>query len=376
MPDAPSPMPDPPRDDLLRALFHGAPVAVLVTDAQLRVVAANEAAGRLLGVAPADILGRPMALLVPPDRRGLLERLLQRAAQRNEGADFAVTLPGPGGEVRHLAVVLVPAPDPAGGPAGVAPPGRPVGVAAWILDETRRRHLADRLAQVDKMASLATLARGVAHHFNNILGGVATLVDYALGGSDPVVMKRALQTTAEAIARAAKITQSLLSYAAKDHAPSDLADLTEVLLHFVNLVEKPLAQKSIRLELDLHPVPVWAVETRRLNQVLHNLLDNAEEAMPHGGTVTIALDRAGDEVVLTFADTGCGIDPRLLPRVFEPFFTTKGLLAGGDKVNPGLGLSIVHGIVTEMGGRISVESTPGQSTRFVIALPIHKDSQA
>ena len=86
--------------------------------------------------------------------------------------------------------------------------------------------------------------------------------------------------------------------------------------------------------------------------------------------VTLTLDRQGEEAVLTFADTGSGIDPRSLPLVFEPFFTTKGLLAGGNKANPGLGLSVAHGIIVDMGGRITVESRAGQGTRFTIAFPM------
>jgi signal transduction histidine kinase len=120
---------------------------------------------------------------------------------------------------------------------------------------------------------------------------------------------------------------------------------------------------------------VLAVEANRMQQVLGNLLTNAEEAMPAGGTVTLTLDRDGSDVRLTFADTGCGIDPKSLPLVFEPFFTTKGLLAGGDRANPGLGLSIVHGIVTEMGGRISVESQLGQYARFTIRLPVPNEGE-
>ena len=117
-------------------------------------------------------------------------------------------------------------------------------------------------------------------------------------------------------------------------------------------------------------MPVLAVDANRMQQVLGNLLTNSEEAMPAGGTVTLGLRTEGSCARLTFDDTGGGIDPRHLGLVFEPFFTTKGLLAGGNKANPGLGLSIVHGIITEMGGRIAVESAPNERTRFTIDLPI------
>jgi signal transduction histidine kinase len=275
-------------------------------------------------------------------------------------SEFEVQLTGPGSKARDLMVVLSPIPGP---------DGASLGVAAWIVDETTRKRLGERLVQAEKMASLGTLAGGVAHHFNNILGGVATFVDFALTSGDRQAMHRALQMTAEAAARASRITQSLLTFAEHDQRRADLADLTEVVLTFVHLVERPLEERRIRLHLDLHPVPIVPVETNQMHQILGNLLTNAEEAMPDGGTITINLDRPDERIVLTFGDTGCGIRPEHQPLVFEPFFTTKGLLAGGDQASPGLGLSVVHGLVLEMGGSISLESEPLKGTRFFISFP-------
>jgi two-component system, cell cycle sensor histidine kinase and response regulator CckA len=354
-------------DSFYRRLFECAPVAMIATDSCFRVVAANAPAGRLLGEEPPRMIGRFLWSLVPAPRRRLLERLLHRSADGGEMTEFNVNLPDTEGKTRWLAVLLSPLRDSHGGPAGVA---------AWIIDETQRKRLADRARQMEKMASLGTLAGGIAHHFNNILGGVATFVDFALTSDDPLAMRRALAMTADAVTRAAKITQGLLSFASKDHFRSDLSDLTEVILTFVHLVERPLAEKNIRVRLDLHPIPVLAVEGNRMQQVLGNLLTNAEEAMPAGGTIEIALDKDGNDARLMFADTGCGIDQRHIALVFEPFFTTKGLLAGGDRANPGLGLSIVHGIITEMGGRIAVESRQGEYTKFTIRLPISRKENA
>ena len=247
--------------------------------------------------------------------------------------------------------------------------GKPAGVVAWVSDITGRTRMAERLAAAEKMAALGTLAGGVAHHFNNILGGVATFVDYALTSADPAAARRALQMTAEATARVAKLTQSLLSFAEQGTRRFDLADLTEVALTFVHLVERPLAERGIKLELELESVPIIAVEANRMHQLLGNLLTNAEEAMPDGGHVTLRVHADATWVCLDFADTGGGIPPENLPMVFEPFFTTKGLLAGGNAGNPGLGLSVVHGIVTEMGGEIAVTSKPGQGARFRVRFP-------
>lgn len=347
--------------DFYRDLVQHAAVALVAADANFNIVCINSNAEHLLNVRAGDMLGQPMANVVPPERRKLFNRLIRRTMLRNVSSEFAIRLPDANGEHRHLHVVLSCVPGGTGGSAGVT---------AWVVDQTNRIRVDERLAQAEKMASLGTLAGGVAHHFNNILGGVATFVDFALTSGDVSSMRRALQMTAEASSRAANITQSLLSFASKDTHRFDMADLTEVVLTFVHLVERPLAEKNIRAQVDLRPVPILAVEANRMHQVLGNLLTNAEESMPNGGTITIAIDREGDEVRLSFSDTGSGIESRHLPLVFEPFFTTKGLLSGGNKANPGLGLSVVHGIITDMGGRITVESKLNEWTRFTISLPL------
>jgi len=346
--------------DFFRRLCEHAPVALIATDERVDVRHCNAAAAELIGRPAEEIIGRPLVEIVPEARRKLLARLLERTVGRAERSELELRAAGPDGRERQLLVVLSAVPAPAGGAGGVA---------AWIVDETHRKELAERLVRAEKMASLGTLAGGVAHHFNNILGGVATFADFALSSGEPDAMRRALQMAAEAAARAARITQSLLTFAEGDHRRRDLADLTEVVLTFAHLIERPLEEKHIRLHLDLRPVPVVAVESNRMHQVLGNLLTNAEDAMPTGGTITLVTHATDQEVMLTFADTGCGISPEHQALVFEPFFTTKGLLAGGDRANPGLGLSIVHGLVQEMGGRVELHSEMGRGTSFTIAFP-------
>lgn len=365
-----TPIPDAPAsvgDGFYRQMLQQAAVAMIATDARYNIVCWNAAADDLLGVRGAEMIGKPIDQAIPHPRRKLLMKLVHRTATQGHASQFEVRLTDVHGRPRELMAVISPIPAQDGAPGGPAQ-----GVAIWIVDQTQRKRLAERLAQTEKIASLGTLAGGVAHHFNNILGGVTTFVDFALTSGDVASMRRALQMTAEAASRATKITQSLLSFAEQDSHRTDLADLTEVLLTFAHLVERPLTERQIKLELDLKAVPIVAVEANRMHQALGNLLTNAEEAMPHGGKVRIALDRAGDEARVTFSDTGGGIKPQHLALVFEPFFTTKGLLAGGDHANPGLGLSVVHGIVIEMGGRIEVQSKLGEGATFTIFLPLKK----
>jgi len=341
-------------------------MALIATDAEFNIVLWNDAAAELLETKREDMLGRPITEAVASNRVKLFERLLHRTAERGETSKFEVKVSSRGGREKQLMVVLSPIPGE---------DGRVEGVAAWVVDQTQRKQLSEQLAQAERMASLGTLAGGVAHHFNNILGGVATFVDFALTGGDTAAMKRALRMTAEAAARAAKITQSLLSFAKKDLHRTDLADLTEVALTFSHLVERPLAERSITLTLDLRPVPIVPVEANRMHQALGNLLTNAEEAMSDGGAIFIGIDQVGDRVVLTFEDTGPGIEAEDLQHVFEPFFTTKGVATGGDRSNPGLGLSVVHGIILQMGGEIRVESVPDKGTRFLLSFAVQGQPQ-
>lgn len=356
-----APTPRTPLDaDFFQRLAESSPAALIATDAQLNVICWNRSAMKLFGRSEEQMRGQPLASIAGEKRRAVLQRLLERTLRDGQTREFEVEHPDDGGMVRTLMAVVGPAPDAEGNTAGIA---------AWVRDITNRKRLADQLAAAEKMASLGTLAGGVAHHFNNILGGVATFVDYALTSNDPVSMRRALQMTSEAATRVAKITQSLLSFAEQDKRRVDLADLTEVVLTFVHLVERPLADRGIRLVLDLHPAPIIAIEANRMHHVLGNLLTNSEEAMPEGGEVRLKLHADENWVMLDFCDSGAGIAPEALPLVFEPFFTTKGLLAGGDKANPGLGLSVVHGIITELGGEISATSEPDQGTCMHIRFP-------
>jgi signal transduction histidine kinase len=182
-------------------------------------------------------------------------------------------------------------------------------------------------------------------------------------------MKRALQITSQAAARAGRITSELLSFATADHQGTDLSDLIEAILTVAHMAEKPLAGAGIVLKLDLEPGPIFPVETAQINRVLRNLLDNAREAMPGGGEITIGVIFDKAVAVLTVTDTGCGIAKENIGHVFEPFFTTKGSSAPGEADHAGLGLCTVHGIVQKMGGCIEVASQQGKGAKFSIFLP-------
>jgi len=340
--------------------------AIIATDCQGIIIGWNRAAELLFSAESAKMTGCHIERVVPESRRELLRTAIERAITQKQISEFEIShSKAEQGDSQSLLMSITPVMDQN---------EQILGLSMWVLDITNRKHLQNQLIQAEKMASLGTLASGVAHHFNNIIGGVATFVDYALGGDNPQADRRALQMTAEAAERISNITSSLLTFAEKDIRQFDLSDMTEVIMTFSQLVEKSLAEKDIKLELHLQAVPIYEVPGSRIHQVLGNLLDNAEFVMPDGGTVTIGLRSEGDNLVMSFSDTGSGIGTNDLPHVFDPFFTTKGVMAGGSHRGSGLGLSVVHGIISELGGQASAESEPGKGTTFTIRLPIHRNS--
>lgn len=349
-----------------RALVDCVGVAIIDTDLSGRIVSCNRAAAEIFAPDSPAVLGPNIADAFPGPSRPLLQKAIKEVAAGRIPAQFEIDLPLTGRSPVTLAVIITAIRDQH---------DRTLGLALCLHDISRRKALREQLTVAEKTASLGTLASGVAHHFNNIIGGVATFVDFALNSANPQTTRRALQMTAEAANRISHITESLLTFAAKDTRQFDLSDLTEVVLTFSHLVEAPLAEKNIELRIDLQPVPIFEVAGSRMHQVLGNLLDNAELAMPDGGAVTIELKREGADLLLRFTDTGQGVDPKDIPRVFEPFFTTHGVEAGGDRSNIGLGLSVVQGIVQEYGGAIEVQSRLGAGTTFIMHFPIDRSKK-
>jgi signal transduction histidine kinase len=226
------------------------------------------------------------------------------------------------------------------------------------------------LRQQEKLASLGTLAAGLAHEINNPMGIIASRIELMLMESDtnglPAQTRDDLQVLQRNVQRVAQIVRGLLSFARqapRERAPVDLNLAVEETLQ---LAERQMARTGIEVCTLLdRTLPALAGDLTALEQVTLNLLTNAREALAGPGKVTIetrpAPGRAG-WIQLVIADTGPGIPPHALPRIFDPFFTTK-------PQGTGLGLSLSYGIVQAHGGVIDVESIPGRGTTFVLSFP-------
>jgi two-component system cell cycle sensor histidine kinase/response regulator CckA len=231
-------------------------------------------------------------------------------------------------------------------------------------DLTAQHQMEAQLRQAQKMEAVGQLAAGVAHEFNNLLQALMSMA--AIMRLRAVTSEIAdLGTEMESqIKRGAGITQQLLLFSRSRAIEKTDLDLRDQVQKASVLLQR-LIPETIRIVVETSSarLPVEG-DAGQMQQVLLNLAINARDAMPGGGILTLRAGRCGGETFLEVEDTGHGVDQSTIGHMFEPFFTTKGVGKGS-----GLGLAVVHGIVEQHGGRIEVESIPGQGSRFRVILP-------
>ncbi len=249
-----------------------------------------------------------------------------------------------------------------------------------MVDITRQRELEESLRQSHKLEAVGQLAGGVAHDFNNLLAVIladSSMLSDELGPDDP--RQADAVEIRQAAERAAVLTRQLLTFSRKQVLSPEALDLDTVTRELAKMLGRLIGEDQRLIIRPGHALATVEIDRGQLEQIIVNLAVNARDAMPGGGTITIAtrnqvLDQsltsatgelpAGGYVVLSVSDTGHGIAPEVLPRIFEPFFTTKGPTHG-----TGLGLATVYGAVTQARGAVAVHSEPGAGACFEVYLP-------
>jgi two-component system, cell cycle sensor histidine kinase and response regulator CckA len=407
------------RDLLFQAMFEGAAIGIGICRLDGRILEANPALSRMLGYSQQELARAHARELFPelhrdlspgnsspdecrPDERWVGELMrgerdcfeIDKLCRRSDGAEFW----------GHLTVSL-------------GRDARRHFLIAMLADATERKRAEERLRQAEKMEAMGRLAGGIAHDFNNLLTGILLYCDLLVaglkggvlendglqndglenhglgnagsggGGMEPGRLCQHVEEVRMAGEQGAALTRELLAIARKQAAEPRPIQINEVVASSKNLLRRLIGEQiELVVVLDplLDPAPDSGVglvlaDPAQLRQVLLNLVLNARDAVPQGGTITLStraaefpgeVSRKGEAggsrraVSLVVSDNGCGMDVETRARLFEPFFTTKKPGQG-----TGLGLATVQRIVTEAGGTIEVESEPGRGTSMAVFFP-------
>jgi PAS domain S-box-containing protein len=307
-----------------------------------------------------------MSLVHPEDRLAALTFV--EAALQSENFELLYRMISADGEVRQVRDIVTVTRDP---------DGRIQRLRGVITDITERQEIAARLTQAQKMEAVGQLAGGIAHDFNNLLTIVSGYARRLSARSDLVTARPDLEQILLAADRAAELTRQLLAFARRGHTSASLIDVSALARELEPMVRRLLAA-DIVFEFQLAPgLPQVMMDRTGLEQIMMNLMINASDAMPAGGTLRVTTRErsvSGEEaavhglepgpyVQLAIADTGTGMAPETVERIFEPFFSTKG------ERGTGMGLATVYGTVDQADGWIDVTSSLGEGTTFTVLLP-------
>ncbi|MBN9160360.1 MAG: PAS domain S-box protein [Myxococcales bacterium] len=344
-----------------RLLASASPIGIFLTDANGAVLYANPRVARIWNMTEEEPLGAGWQLRLHPDDR---ERVLRESRAAFDGGhelDFEYRLIWPDGLLRHVHVWMAPIRD------GL----RVTGFVGGVQDETERHALAQRTRQRERMESLGALAGGIAHDFNNVLSVVFSHVESAMAEAGPDVgIRHNLEAIRTAGQHARDLVRQILTFCRTTERPAaERVDLGAVVREGLSLLRSTLpATIGFDIRMPVEPVVVLGDATE-LQQILVNLCTNAAHAMSSHGTISVRLEAVGTapngEAVLSVSDTGCGMTAETQSRIFEPFFTTR---RGGG--GTGLGLPVVHGLVTAHGGTIKITSAPQEGATFLVSLPL------
>ena len=341
--------------------------SLIVIKPDLTINLMNRATCELLGYAEDELLGEPIDKIF---HKGISfeKTLLKELMEKGFVSDYEMSYRTRDGEkiqVSFLGSVMYKEGNDI---------NTPIGAICLAHDMRAINELQDQVSQSEKMASIGILAAGVAHEIKNplaiILQGIEFLKFSLSSKTDNASLKDSVERIKNATLRADKIVKDLLDFSRQTSFTLEELDASSVIEETILLVGHQLSLKGIRIIRQfLHGLPKIIADSNQIKQVFINILVNAVEAMPDGGTITISLqlyDSRPEEKYLqiAFADTGCGIPQDEIQKVFEPFFSTKSKTG-----STGLGLSVTRGIIVKLGGAIKIKNEPGKGAKVIVLLP-------
>jgi signal transduction histidine kinase len=344
-------------ESILWLAFVTSVEAQVISNASRRIVSANAAAGQHFECAPVDLTGRPVRdLYAAEEDWQTISQTLRAKSAASTAASHSVTLMSPSGRHFDGLVTVKPIIDESGALCGYKETFHPAAVSGATTKAALPANLSEQ----------ARLARGLAHDFNNLLAIIGGNVQLAGQRTSDKKTKSLLREAELACEMGARLIEGIKGFAADRRLSAAEINVEELLHKQLPVFARSLGQ-SITLSCDVTPglPPVFADQSGLENTIL-NLILNARDAMPNGGSVVIRASAIedGHRVRISLSDTGTGMTPRVLARAFDPLFTTKPPGHG-----TGLGLATVYGFAKQSGGYAEIESAPGTGTTVSIILP-------
>ncbi len=359
--------------DFMNKIVQSAPISIMAADLEGNIIIWNKAAEKTLGYSSEEVIGKMHITKVYPDGRA---HEIMKVLRRSEEGGIGVFPPQPVLYVRqdgriiegHLSAAMIYDDD-----------GNEVATVGSFVDLTERIEMEralsktqEQLLHSEKLAAMGRLTSQVAHELNNPLYGIMNTLELLKSEVPPGNKRRKLlDMSLSEIVRLADMLKKMLSFSKPEQEIKKSVNVTTVVDEILLLHEKQLQEYSIKIKTDFEAdlADVYA-STNQLRQVFLNMVSNARDAMPDGGTFTVKTFKENDFVNIQFTDTGIGIAEDNLSKIFDSFFTTKSSVKG-----VGLGLSVCYGFIKDHGGDIKVQSKPGDGTTFTISLPVHQQEE-
>ncbi|MFP4372934.1 MAG: two-component system sensor histidine kinase NtrB [Spirochaetaceae bacterium] len=336
--------------------------AVVVSDNEHNLVMVNKAAERLLPLMPGDLAEHKMWEIIRDEEiASFVEEMLEA---EDSVLDAEFTLEHSGG-TRILLLSLFP----------LVRSGHVTGNILRVEDVTERKSREARLRRAESLASLTTLAAGVAHEIKNPLGSIGIHIQLiqkelsALADAEKERIQGYIDVVNEEVNRLNKIVVDFLFAVRPMNVELEDEDMNTVLADLLEFVRYELEENDIELEADLQEdLPKVQLDDKYFKQAVMNIVKNALAAMPGGGTLRVKTRCRGESVELIVEDTGEGMSDEVREKIFEPYFTTRDF-------GSGIGLTLVYKVVKEHMGEISVRSEEGEGTRFILTFPVPQREQ-
>lgn len=360
--------------DFLNKSIQSSPNAIMATDIKGNILVWNQAAEETLGYRAEDVIGKMKIDRIYPE--GMAKKVMQMMRSQEHGPvgklrSYPMVYVRRDGEVveGNLSSAIIY--DTEG--KEVASVGIFVDLKERLEMERQLRQTQEQLLNSERLAAMGRLTSQIAHELNNPLYGIMNTLELLKTEIAPDNKRRKILEMAHSeTVRLAEMLRKMLSFSKPEEERRVPSDMNIILDEILLLQQKQLQEHSIVISQNLEEgLPEVNVSKNQLRQVFLNMISNARDAMPDGGTLTVTTRRVNGTILIEFADTGTGIREANLNKIFDAFFTTK------DTVKDvGLGLSVCYGFIKDHGGDIKVQSREGVGTTFSITLPVHQDADA